>query len=186
LFIPVGIAIYLENTDIIIKLVVFRVIKIKIFDKTKVKKSKKAARKLRKKIPMEVMLEIAGKILPYIKRLVLKMNIRINIELEYGLSTPDKTAVSYGIISALVNSIDNILRYETKRYYGSYKIEPDLNNEKLNIKFSSEIYTLFIHMVIFAFHALKILIKYKSYFKKEGGAINDRSCNRGTYENHNG
>jgi hypothetical protein len=186
LFIPIGTLVLVENTNIIIKLVFFRVIKIKVFDKTKVKKSKKAVRKLRTKIPLEILLEIARKILPHIKRLMLKMNIRTDMELEYGLSSPDKTALLYGALNALIHSIDNVLKYETKKYLGRYKIEPDLNNQLLNIKFNLEVYTQLIHLIIFTFHALKILIKYKSYFKKEGGALNDRSCNRRTYENHNG
>lgn len=186
LFIPVGASIFVENTNIIIKLVIFRVIKIRIFDKTKVKKSKRVTKKVWRKIPFEILLEIGRKMLPHIRHLMLKMHIEINLRIEYGFASPDKTALVYGAVSALLHSIDNILRYQSKRYCGSYRIEPDLNNQLLEIKFVSKLHTSLVNYIIFGFHALKILLKYKSYFKREGGALNDRSCNRGAYENYNG
>lgn len=185
LFIPVIIQAYINNNEIIIKLVLLKVIKINIKEKTILEKLKKN-RKLKAKVPLKKIIELVKESFPSIKYLASKTEVNIKVNGTFGLSSADKTALTIGIINILLYNLGNLIEICFKKYVGEYNINPDFVYEKLEYSISAEVRIIPINMIVFLIKWLKVLLKYKKYILRKGGASNAGSSNRGIDENYNG
>lgn len=185
LFIPIIIQAYFNNNELTIKLILLKVIKINIKEKTILEKLKKDS-KFKKKIPFKKIIEIVKESLPGIRYLssVTKVNIKVNGT--FGFSSADKTALTIGIINILLYNIGSIIQSCFKKYNGEYNIIPDFVNEKLEYSISAEVHIVPVNIIVFLIKWLKVLLKYKKYILRKGGASNAGSSNRRIDENYNG
>lgn len=184
----IKISIDILNSCVKINIIIFRVIKIRVFDKTKtVAKPLKKAKKIKKnKFTADVILKLIKDMLPQIKYLLRKTDVKINMDFKFGLQYPDKTAELYGLINCLLYSVENVFRAFLHSLRSKYNIVPDLNHETLNLKSKLDFSFKFVYLIIFVVKSAKIIFKYKSYFKNKGGALNVGTSNRRTHENYNG
>ena len=184
----IKISIDILNSCVKINIIIFRVIKIRVFDKTKtVAKPLKKAKKIKKnKFTADVILKLIKDMLPQIKYLLRKTDVKINMDFKFGLQYPDKTAELYGLINCLLYSVENVFRAFLHSLSSKYNIVPDLNHETLNLKSKLDFSFKFVYLIIFVVKSAKIIFKYKSYFKNKGGALNVGTSNRRTHENYNG
>lgn len=184
----IKISIDILNSCVKINIIIFRIIKIRVFDKTKtVAKPLKKAKKIKKnKFTADVILKLIKDMLPQIKYLLRKTDVKINMDFKFGLQYPDKTAELYGLINCLLYSIENVFRAFLHSLSSKYNIVPDLNHETLNLKSKLDFSFKFVYLIIFVVKSAKIIFKYKSYFKNKGGALNVGTSNRRTHENYNG
>ncbi|QCX32658.1 hypothetical protein FDN13_02485 [Caloramator sp. E03] len=149
-----------------INIILFKVIKIKINEKNKLRKKNKASKF---NVPPKIIIDIAKKSLPSIGYLINKSNINVDFSLTFGFSAPDKTALTYGLINAIIYSFDCFLSNTAKKFYSTYKIVPDLKNEKIELYLDFKIYIKLFFVLAFFFKLLKVLLAYKYYFKIKGG-----------------
>jgi hypothetical protein len=183
--IPIHTLIFAENNEIEIKLILFRVIKINIKEKTTVEKMKKN-KVFKRKIPLKVLIKIAKKLMPYLKRTAEKTKLKLEINIAFGLSSADRTAIVCGLINMFIYNLTNIFDIFLKRFSPSYNIIPDFVNERFDYKIKADISIKMFSLLVFSIHALKILLKYKKYLLKKGGAHNGRTSHRRFNENYNG
>lgn len=185
LFIPVIIQMNIHNNGISIKLIILKVIKIKIKEKTTLEKLKKS-KVVKDKVPLKIIIEIVNKSLPSINYLASKSKVRIRINGTIGLSAADKTALAIGILNMLLYSMEGLLRNYLKYYSGVYNINPDFSQERLDYSILGEVSVLPAYITVFCFKWLKVFLKYKKYIIRKGGASNAGSSNRRIDENYNG
>lgn len=185
LIIPCIIQVSMDNNEVNIKLILFKVIKIKIKEKTTYEKLKKG-RRLRNKVPLKKIIEIIKESLPSINYLASRTEVNVEFNGILGLSSADKTALTIGILNMLLYSVEGFLHNYFKSYTGQYDINPDYANEKLEYCVFVEASILPIYIVVFSIKWLKVLLKYKKYILRKGGASNARSSNRRIDENYNG
>lgn len=157
-----------QDKKITINIILFKVIKIKINEKNKLRKKNKASKF---NVPPKVIVEIAKKSLPSIGYLINKSSINIDLSLTFGFSAPDKTALTYGLINSIIYSIDCYLSNTAKKFYSSYKIVPDLKNERIDFYIDFKIYIKLFFVLAFFFKLLKVLFAYKYYLKFKGGVV---------------
>jgi len=183
LLIPVTIRCNINNNDISIKLILLGVIKIKIKEKTTFDKG---SWKEKQRVPFKKLLEITRDSLPSVRYLASRLRFKVNLNGTIGLSTADKTAVSIGIMNALLYSMEVFLRNYFCNYTGQYSINPDFTGEKFSINVLAEARVLPVHIIAFSIKWLKVLLKHKKYIIRKGGASNAGSSNRRINENYNG
>lgn len=185
LYVPVIIKILIHNNELTIKLVILKVIKINIKEKTTFEKLKKNRIK-KDNVPIKTIIEIVIKSLPSIRYLASRIKINIKIIGTLGLSSADKTALTIGILNVILYNMESIFRNYLKNYTGEYKLTPDFVNEVLKHSTSAEVYIKPVNVIVFLIKWLKVLLKYKKYILRKGGASNARSSNRRIDENYNG
>lgn len=185
LYIRVTVQILIHNNDLTIKLVLLKVIKINIKEKTTFEKLKKS-RRIKEKVPIKKLIEIIDKSLPSIRYLVSKTEMDIKINGSLGLSSADKTALTIGILNVILFSMESFLKNYIKKYKGEYNLSPDFVNESLEYSISVEVSVKPLNIIAFLFKWLKVLLKYKKYIIRKGGASNAGSSNRRIDENYNG
>jgi hypothetical protein len=185
LFIPVIIQTYISNNEITIKLILLKVIKINIKEKTILEKLKKD-NKIKAKVPLKKIIEIVTESFPSIRYLACKTEVNIKVNGTFGFSSADKTALTIGIINILLYNLGSIIENYFKKYTGEYNIIPDFVYEVLVYSISAEVRILPVNIIIFLIKWLKVLLKYKKYILRKGGASNAGSSNRRIDENYNG
>lgn len=185
LYIPVIIKIFIQNNELTIKLVLLKVIKINIKEKTTFEKLKKSRIK-KDNVPIKKLIEIVIKSLPSIRYLASRIKISIKIIGTLGLSSADKTALTIGILNIILYNMESIIRNYVENYTGEYKLTPDFVNEVLKYSTSVEIHIKPVNVIVFLIKWLKVLLKYKKYIIRKGGASNAGSSNRRIDENYNG
>lgn len=183
LFAPLTIVIKIEENGIYVFAVVYKVIKIHLIDKTKIKKIEK---KIDIRILAEFIIEFIREMMPYIMKFISKTSMEVYFYFKFGVTSPHRTAILYGVLNSFIYSLENILREFLKKYHGKYVIHPDLNNTVLNYDIEIRASVRIPSLLKLSFKALKFLIKHKAYYKREGGASNARAYNRRANENYNG
>ena len=184
----IKISIDILDSYIKINIIIFGVIKIKVFDKTKAKAEplKKAKKVKKNKFTADVIVKLIKDMLPQIKYFLRKTDVKINMDLKFGLQYPDKTAELYGLMNCLLYSFENVFRVFLHSLRSRYNIVPDLNHETFKLKLKLDFSFKFVYFIIFVVKSAKIIFKYKSYFRNKGGALNVGTSNRRTHENYNG
>ena len=182
---PVIIQVCINNNEITIKLILLKVIKINIKEKTILEKLKKDS-KLRPKVPLKKIIEIVKESFPSIKYLATKTEVNVKINGTFGFSSADKTALTIGMINILLYNLESIIQSCFKKYMGEYNIIPDFVYEKLEYSISTEVRIVPVNIIVFLIKWLKVLLKYKKYILRKGGASNAGSSNRRIDENYNG
>ena len=183
----IKVSIDILNSYIKINIIIFRVIKIKVFDKTKTKADEKKTKKAEKnKLTAGVITGLIKDMLPKIKYLLRKTDIKVDMDFKFGLKYPDKTAEFYGLINCLLYSFENVFRASLHSYKSKYIILPDMNHETINFKLKSDFSFKFVYLIIFVVKSAKVIFKYKSYFRSKGGALNVGTSNRRAHENYVG
>lgn len=172
-----------HNKDVDANIILFRVIKININDKNRIRTQKKVKHKI--DIQPNLAVKLFKKMKPHIKYLLSKTKIKIKLDIIFGLFSPDKTAITYGIVNSIIYTFDNVLRSKTKRFDSIYNITPDFNKSIFDTSLELEIYARVFNLLVFTFKALIILFKNRSYFKRKGGVFNG-SSNRRINENYTG
>lgn len=185
LCISIILQVFIQNNEITTKLIIFKVIKINIKEKTTFEKIKKR-RALKEKVPIKKIIEIINESLPGIRYLASKTDINIRINGTFGLSSADKTALTVGIMNMILYIIEGIIKNYMKGYTGEYNFIPDYANETLEYSLFAEIKVKPMNILVFLIKWLKILLKYKKYIIRKGGASNAGSSNRRINENYNG
>ncbi|MDF2674842.1 MAG: hypothetical protein K0R09_3110 [Clostridiales bacterium] len=82
--------------------------------------------------------------------------------------------------------MESIIQIYFKKYNGEYNIIPDFVYEKVDYIISAEVRIKTINIIVFTIKWLRILLKYKKYILKKGGASNAGSSNRRIDEIYNG
>lgn len=185
MFIPIVIRVYLNDNKLSIKLILLKVIKIKIKEKTTFEKLKKE-KIVREKVSVKKIIKIVKEAMPGFRYLISKTTLNIDINGSFGFSTPDRTALTYGIVNMIIYNLDSLLQIYLKKYRGSYNINPDFSNEKFEYSIYGEVKLKLFNISVFLLKMLKLILKYKKYIIKKGGASNDRSSDRRIDENYNG
>lgn len=184
-FMPLEVYVHMEHNHVDVNIRLFKFIKIELSRKTKDKVQKEGRLRF-KDIPFEVIKEVYHKSIPNFKYILKKLKIKLKVNFDYGLSAPDKTAISYGIINSLIYSVDNLIGIYLKKFEREYTIIPDMKNKKLEYQVTISVYTWSINLLVYGFKMLPILFKYRKYFIKKGGDKNVRTSNTGANENYNG
>lgn len=184
LFINVEVIIKLKKEKKIIYIIVLGVIKIPLTEKTK-RMENAAEIVLKYKLSPGIVLKIMRDVLPVFKTMLSRFSLSINVKLKYGLYSPDKTAISYGILNGIVYTIDGMLKPMLKSYEGSYEIEPELNRAMLFYDVFISLKFRPVSMLKPGFRLLKIFLAYRPKLKK-GGALDVGTSNRKINEDYNG
>lgn len=171
-----------------VRIVIFRLIKINIIDKTKKEHGRLDAEKIKKealykKIDLRSMVK---DLKDPIKELSSKLQVDLKFRLVYGLSSPDKTAISYGILNSLIYSFDLGIKSLVKKYCGTYKIYPDMKKPafdyNIEVRLSFRIFSIL--PSISTMLKLVLIPIYKA--KRKEGMKDGRTSNRKLNENYNG
>lgn len=117
------------------------------------------------------MLKLIKKSIQPVKYLLKKSKLYIFLDLSIGLSAPDKTAITYGLINSLVYTLDGYLKNVSKKLNSSYSIIPNFKEERIDVYLDFKLYIKVFYIFVFLYKILKILIPYRSYFKFKGGVI---------------
>lgn len=157
-----------RDKKIIANIVILRVIKINIYDKNKRRKKNKASKN---NIPPKIIIEVFKESLPSLKYFIEKSSLYIRLDLIFGLSSPDKTAITYGLINSFIYTLDCFLKNTSKKVDSSYNITPDLKDKRLEVCLDFNLYIRLFRVITFILKLLKVLLRYKSYFKSKGGVV---------------
>lgn len=181
LLMKVVILIEIQKKEFQLNIILFGVIKINLTDKTKGRIKEKAEKQIKLKLDdIKDIWEFTKDVLPEIKYILSKITIETKLNIKFGFSSADKTAIAYGLINGIIYSNENYLKLLFRDYRGEYSIYPDFKSEEKIITGYIYLKTRFIYMI---FKSLKILKKYK---KRKGGVLNVRSSDRRINENYNG
>lgn len=167
---------------IMVKIVIFKLIKIRVVDKTKTEHGRLRVTKL-KKINIRA---ITKDLLKPIMKLLSKLQIDFKFKLVYGLSSPDKTAISYGILNGLIYSFDLAIKSFVKRYNSSYTINPDMKKPDFNYKIEAKVSFRIVALLPSILRMLKIVLIQIYKDKRKEGMKDGRTSNRKLNENYNG
>lgn len=178
MFVNLEVRIKIYDKIIDVHLILFKVIKLCLYDKTKKRTGKKAIRKVDN---INYYIKFSKETYPETKYILSKTKVLVNFTFTFGLESADKTAMLYGMINAILQSMNNIFKYIFKSYEGKYIISPNFNNAKKDINTNISIKVRPIYILIKLF---KIIKKNKKI--KKGGALNARTSNRRANENYNG
>ncbi|MCX7884432.1 MAG: DUF2953 domain-containing protein, partial [Caloramator sp.] len=157
-----------RDKKIIANIVIFKVIKINIYDKNKRRKKNKTSKS---NIPPKIISELLKESLPSLKYFIEKSSIYIRLDMVFGLSSPDKTAITYGLINSFLYTLDCFLINTSKKVNSSYNITPDLKDKRFELCLDFNLYIRLFRVIIFILKLLKALIRYKSYFRSKGGVV---------------
>lgn len=182
---PLKVYFHMERNHIDVNLYLYKFIKIELSRKTKDKTQINTYNRF-KAIPFDVLKKIYRDTKPNTKYIMKRTKVGLKINFNFGLSAPDKTAITYGLINSLLYSVDNLLRMNLKELNREYAIVPDMKNKKLAYQVKIEVYTWVIYLIVYGLKMLPILFKYKSYLMKKGGDNNVGASNTRTNENYNG
>ncbi len=190
LFLIIRITIVIEASynRIHIRMVLFRLIKITIVDKTKDEHGRREPSKYNistlKKLFQDKknFLSILGKIKKIMKVLLSRLQVDLRLRLVYGLSQPDKTAISYGVLNSFIYILDQELCKGFKRYKRCYIIKPELKKRTLDYNIKAEISFRILTLMPSIFKLLRI-VKLQ---KRKAGMNDGRTSHRKLNENYNG
>lgn len=185
LFMPVITQVHINNNKVTIKLVILKVIKINIKEKTIFEKLKRS-KGLKEKVPLKKIFEILKESLPSIRYLASRAEMKVKVNGTIGLSSADKTAITIGLLNMGLYNMDSIIRIYFKKYFGEYNIVPDFVYEVIDYIISTEVRIKTINIIVFMIKWLRVLLKYKKYIIRKGGASNAGSSNRRIDEIYNG
>ncbi|SKA82277.1 hypothetical protein SAMN05443428_104186 [Caloramator quimbayensis] len=157
-----------RDKKVVINIILFKVIKIKINDKNKKRKKNKG---LKINIPPKIILKILKESLPPVKYLIEKSRLYIKLDMTFGLSSPDKTAITYGLINSFIYTLDCFLKSSSKKVDSSYNIVPDLKDKRIDVFLDFKISIRILNVFSFLFKLLRIFLHYKSNFKFKGGVV---------------
>lgn len=186
LIIKIEIKFILNNKNLKINLIIFRVIKINLKAKA-IKRGEKFKSSINdfKNIKNKDILNIANVILHKAQYLFSKMLLNLNVKCDFYILSPDKTAILYGVISSFIYNMEKILINEFKIYKGAYYFNPDFATQKNNIEIEVYMSIRNIYIIIFVIKTLPMMFKYKKLLENKGGELNG-SSNRRSNENYNG
>jgi hypothetical protein len=178
---------YLEN-KFKFKFIFFEVIKIKLKAKTK-RVKRKVKEVARKKLDLKVLGEIVYHNLYIFRYILSKIEMNIKVECIFSIYSPDKTAITYGLINPIIYSLHTLLSCTLKEYNGQYSFKPNFNNnnEGINIKIGieSKIGIRNIQIVVIGCRMLPKLLEYRKKVKIKRRKLNE-SPDRRFNENYNG
>lgn len=163
---------YEKKADV--NIIIFRYISIKP-DFKKIYKNKKRKPKLN--INIKTIINTTKDMITPLKKFLKSLNMRLNLYINFGLSSPDKTAISYGLLYSLTSLLYSFSEKCFKNYNQNINIIPDLKNEKFDYKAKIYLHTRLIYLMILGKNILANIIKHKGEIMKKGGAINDRTSN---------
>ena len=190
--IKITIIIAAEPSTLKITIKLLKVIKISIVDKTKGEHGREKLTKtsdiLKKKVPFSSkdLLSMVKELKEPLKSLLSKLQVELYTGFIYGLSSPDKTAISYGVINSLIYSLDLYLHKLMGKYKGSYTITPDLNKPSFDYKIKVSIAFRLFTLLPSIIKLLKTILKQKKLQQRKEGMKDGRASHRKLNENYNG
>jgi hypothetical protein len=161
---------YEKKADV--NIIIFRYISIKPNFKKKYKRKKR-----KQKPDIKAIINTTKDMIIPLKRFLKSVNIRLSLYINFGLSSPDKTAISYGILYSLTSLLYSFSEKRFKSYNQNIDIIPDLTNEKFDYKAKIYLHTRLIYLMILGKNILTNIIKHKGEIMKKGGVIDDRTSN---------
>lgn len=186
-FSKIQIKFYVNNKDFKVILIFLYVIKINLNAKASksVKTLNNKTTSIGYKSKIKIVLMIVTDILRKLKYLSGKTILNLNIDCTYYILEPDKTAVIYGLASAIIYNVENIFRIFFKEYKSNLNIKPDFESKNNNIKINGNIAVRTIFLIILLIKILPIIFRYRKLIKSKGGEVNG-SSDRRVNENYNG
>lgn len=188
LFMKITIMVEASPSKIKVRIVIFRLIKKTIIDKTKREHGRLDAEKI-KKGAFYKGLDIRPAIKDLkgpVKRFLSKLQIVFKLRLVYGMSSPDKTAISYGILNSLIYTLDLGVKGLVKKYKGSYTICPDMKKTCLDYSIEAGVSFRVFSILPSIFKMLEVIFKQIYAAKRKEGLKDGRTSNRKLNENYNG
>lgn len=134
-----------NNGDYEVNVVLYRLFKIDL--KPKIEKGKKGI-----KLDTETydkFIKSYRELYHRVKKLLKKMSMKFSLNIEYGLSSSDKTALLFGFSSFLISIIDTYFLASLNKFERKYNINPIFNKEKFNYDLKINLSTRAIHLVAF-------------------------------------
>lgn len=177
-----------SHANIRVRIVIFRLIKISIIDKTKIEHGRLDTEKIKQGVfNKRLNLRSTAKGLKDpLKKLFSKLQIVFKLKFVYGLSSPDKTAISYGILNSLIYSFDLAVKSLVKKYSGTYTIYPDMKKPTLDYNIEVRISFRIFSILPSIFKMLKVMFTQIYRARRKEGMKDGRTSNRKLNENYNG
>lgn len=155
-----------------VNIIIFRYISVKPNFKKRYKSKKR-----KPKPNIKTIINTTKDMITPLKFFLKGVNMHLNLYIKFGLSSPDKTAISYGLLYSLTSLLYSFSEKHFKNYNQNINIIPDLKNEKFDYKAKIYLHTRLIYLMILGKNILANIIKHKGEIMKKGGAINDRTSN---------
>jgi hypothetical protein len=186
-FSKIQINFYVKNKDFKVILISLYVIKINLNAKASkgVKTLNNRTTSISYKTKIKIVLMLAKDILRKLKYLTGKTTLNLNVDCKYYILEPDKTAVIYGLASAVIYNVENLFRIFFKEYKSKLNLKPDFEGKNNNIKIEGNIKVRIIFLLILLIKILPIIFRYRKLIKSKGGEVNG-SSDRRVNENYNG
>jgi hypothetical protein len=177
-----------STVKIQVRIVIFKLIKIRIVDKTKIEHGRLESVKFIKRVSFKRIniMSMIKDLKEPIKKLFSKLRINLKLKLVYGLSSPDKTAISYGILNGLIYSLDLAINSAVKKYNGTYTIYPDMKKSSLNYNIEAKVSFRILTLMPSILKLLKIVFIQIRRKKRKEGMKDGRTSHRKLNENYNG